>query len=180
MICSNCRAQYEGTMCAGCQRTLPPGARGPIDPVTGMMLAGFGRRVGQMFADQLILVIPVEVFVAVFDQIGGDFLGGLAGFIVTALYLFKCFTTKGGQSIGNRVAATRVRDADTGAMLAPQQALIRTSMVMFYFVGAYALHATPFFVVVVVVGIVDNFYPLIDKRNQTLHDKIAKTIVVVA
>ena len=170
----------EGTTCSGCGRELPPGARGPIDPVTGLMLAGYGRRIGQMFADNLILVIPVEVFVAVFDQIGSNFLGGLAGFVVTAGDLFRCFTTKGGQSLGNRVAATRVRDATSGAMLGTQQALIRTSIVMFYFVGAYALHTSVFFLVVIVAGIVDNAFPLFDARNQTLHDKIAHTIVVVA
>jgi uncharacterized RDD family membrane protein YckC len=169
----------DGTTCSGCGRELPNGARGPIDPVTGMMLAGFGRRVGQMFADQLILVLPIELFVAVFDQIGGNFLGGLSGFVVTAAYLFRCFTTKGGQSLGNRVAATRVRDASTGAMLGNQQALTRAVIVMFYFVGSYALPRS-LFLVAFLVGIVDNAYPLFDKRNQTLHDKIADTIVVIA
>ncbi len=170
----------DGTTCSGCGRNLPTGARGPIDPVTGMMLAGFGRRVGQMFSDQLILVIPVEVFVAVFDQIGSNFLGGLSGFIVTAGYLFRCYITKGGQSLGNRVAATRVRDASTGAMLGPQQALKRAAIVMFYFVGSYSLHDSPVFFVILVIALVDNAYCLFDKRNQTLHDKVANTIVVVA
>jgi uncharacterized RDD family membrane protein YckC len=169
----------EGTTCSGCGRELPPGARGPIDPVTGMMLAGYGRRIGQMLSDQLILVIPVEVFVAAFDAVGGNFLGGLVGFIVTALYLFWCFTTKGGQTLGNRVATTRVRDASTGAMLGTLQATIRTLIVMFYFVGAYALPRA-IFLVALGVGVVDNLYPLFDARNQTLHDKAAHTIVVIA
>ena len=143
------------------------------------MLAGFGRRLGQMFADELILIIPVSVFIAVFDQVGGNFLGALAGFVMVSLYLFKLTSGAKGQTLGNRVAATRIRDAATGKMLTSKQALQRTAVVMFYFVTAFALPRA-LLVVVVVVAIIDNLYPLVDARNQTLHDKIVGTIVVVA
>jgi len=143
------------------------------------MLAGFGRRVGQMFADELVLIIPVSVFIAVFDQVGGNFLGALAGFVLVGLYLFKLTSGAQGQTLGNRVAATRIRDAATGKMLTTRQALQRTAIVVFYFVTAFALPRA-LLVFVVAVAIIDNLYPLFDARNQTLHDKIVGTIVVVA
>ncbi|HVB52004.1 MAG TPA: RDD family protein [Acidimicrobiales bacterium] len=179
MNCSNCGTEMIGTNCPACDRNLPDGARGPIDPTTGLMLAGFGRRLGQMFADELILIIPVSVFIAVFDQVGGNFLGALAGFVLVGLYLFKLTSGAKGQTLGNRVAATRIRDAATGKMLTTKQALQRTVIVMFYFVTAFALPRA-LLVVVVAVAIIDNLYPLFDARNQTLHDKIVGTIVVVA
>jgi len=168
-----------GTNCPACERNLPDGARGSIDPTTGLMLAGYGRRLGQMFADELILIIPVSIFIGVFDQVGGNFLGSLAGFVVVALYLFKFTSGATGQTLGNRVAATRIRDAETGKMLTIKQALQRTVIVMFYFVTAFALpHALT--LVVVGIALIDNLYPLFDSRNQTLHDKIVGTIVVAA
>ncbi|HEY5111662.1 MAG TPA: RDD family protein [Acidimicrobiales bacterium] len=179
MNCSNCGTEMIGTNCPACDRNLPDGARGPIDPTTGLMLAGFGRRVGQMFADELVLIIPVSVFIAVFDQVGGNFLGALAGFVLVGLYLFKLTSGAQGQTLGNRVAATRIRDAATGKMLTTRQALQRTAIVVFYFVTAFALPRA-LLVFVVAVAIIDNLYPLFDARNQTLHDKIVGTIVVVA
>jgi uncharacterized RDD family membrane protein YckC len=145
-----------------------------------MMLAGYGRRLGQMFSDNLIVLIPAAIVVAIFDQIGNSFLGGLAGYVVTAGYLFKCFTTKGGQSLGNRVAATRVRDASSGAMLGTNQAMIRTLIVMCYFFSDFYSLPIAAQLPVLVVGVVDNAFPLFDKRKQTLHDKLAHTIVVIA
>jgi uncharacterized RDD family membrane protein YckC len=179
MNCSNCGTEMIDTNCPACDRNLPDGARGPIDPTTGLMLAGYGRRLGQMFSDELVLIIPVSIFIAVFDEVGGNFLGALAGFVIVGLYLFKLTSGAKGQTLGNRVAATRIRDAATGKMLTTKQALQRTAIVMFYFANAFALPQV-LRVVVVVVAIVDNLYPLFDSRNQTLHDKVVGTIVVVA
>ena len=143
------------------------------------MLAGFGRRIGQVFADELITIIPVSIFIGVFDQVGGNFLGSLAGFVLVALYLFKLTSGAKGQTLGNRVAATRIRDAATGKMITVKQSLQRTAIVMFYFVTAFALpHSLT--IVIVVVAVVDSLYSLFDERNQTLHDKIVGTIVVAA
>jgi len=168
-----------GTSCPECNRNLPDGARGPIDPITGLMLAGFGRRIGQVFADELITIIPVSIFIGVFDQVGGNFLGSLAGFVLVALYLFKLTSGAKGQTLGNRVAATRIRDAATGKMITVKQSLQRTAIVMFYFVTAFALpHSLS--IVIVVAAVVDGLYALFDERNQTLHDKIVGTIVVTA
>jgi uncharacterized RDD family membrane protein YckC len=143
------------------------------------MLAGFGRRVGQMFADELVLIIPASIFIALFDEIGGNFLGALAGFVVVALYLFKMTSGPKGQTVGNRVAATRIRDAATGRTLSTRQALQRSVIVMFYFVTIFTLPHV-LLLLVVVAGLVDGLYALFNDRNQTLHDKIIGTIVVVA
>lgn len=179
MNCSNCGTELIEKNCPSCERNLPDGARGPIDPTTGFMLAGFGRRIGQMFADELILIIPISIVVAVFDEIGGDFLGTLAGIIITALYLFKFTSGAKGQTLGNRVAATRIRDAKTGRMMTLTQSLKRTAILMFYFADVFGFpHVLR--TIIIIVAIVDGLYALIDSRNQTLHDKIVGTIVVAA
>lgn len=165
--------------CPSCGRNLPDGAHGPLDTVTDLMLAGFGRRVGQFFADQLVLIIPVSLIVAIFDEIGGNFLGGLAGFILSALYFFKFTSSPGGQTVGNRVVASRIRDAQTGSVVGIKKAAQRSLVLMFYGVGMFAL-PRPLFYVVILIGLLDAFYSLFDKRKQTLHDKLLGTIVVVA
>jgi len=143
------------------------------------MLAGWGRRVGATFSDNLILVIPTSLCVALFDQIGSNFLGGLAGFIVVALYMFRLLSGARGQTIGNRVVASRVRDAETGRMITWQKALQRTFFMAIYSIAVFAL-PRELILLVVIVAVVDNFWALFDPRKQTLHDKLLGTIVVIA
>jgi uncharacterized RDD family membrane protein YckC len=179
MYCSNCGSEMNGLLCPVCGRTLAKNARGKIDANTGLMLAGWWRRVGATFADDLILVIPSLLVVSIFAQLDGVVFGALAGLVLEGLYMVKLLSTPRGQTIGNRVAATRVRDAATGQAIAFSQSLKRWGVIGAY--SAIELSSSPIAIYIVgIIALVDNLYPLVDPRNQTLHDKIAGTIVVMA
>jgi uncharacterized RDD family membrane protein YckC len=165
--------------CASCGRSLPANAHGKIDQSTGLMLAGWGRRVGGTFSDGIVMLLPALVIYSIFAEMDGYVAGALATEVALGAYLVKMWTTKGGQSVGNRVAITRVRDAATGKQVASFQAFKRWAFVAIVFAISLVPGTIPA-IVFLLLALADIFYPLIDARKQTLHDKFANTIVVVA
>jgi len=153
---------------------------GVVDASTGLRLASWWHRVGATFSDNLILLIPTYLaFILV-----GSVLGVLAGFIastgVQGLYLVKLLASPRGQTIGNRIVGTRVRDEKTGQAINSQQAFKRWGFVALYqmvivlLFGRYALYSLG------VVSLIDYLYPLFDEHKRTIHDRFAGTIVVMA
>jgi len=74
-----------------------------------------------------------------------------------------------GQTLGNMAAGTIVVDAATGAPVTSGKAWARSAMDVVFRVG------TMLFVIPILV---DDLWPLWDKQKQTLHDKVAGTVVV--
>lgn len=179
MLCSNCYATMNDHACLSCGRNLPANARGAIDQVTGLMLAGWGRRLGGTIADLIVMFLPALVVYSIFAQLDGYTVGSLVTFVAAGAYLVPMWTSKGGQSVGNRVAITRVRDAATGQRLAGLQAFKRWAFVALYLAIGVIPGVIPA-IVFLAVALADVLYPLYDPRDQTLHDKFAGTIVVVA
>ena len=143
------------------------------------MLAGWGRRAGQAFADGLVLLIPCFFVYSLFYELDGVTIGLAMALVAVGGYMVRLWTTSGGQTVGNRVAITRVRDAATGKQITPLQAFKRWAFVAVYcliILGPSPYAAIVFYLIV----LADCLYPLFDRRNQTLHDKFAGTIVVVA
>jgi uncharacterized RDD family membrane protein YckC len=179
MYCSNCGSEMNGPNCPVCGKTLPANAHGQIDTTTSLMLAGWWRRVGATFADDLILIIPTLVVASIFAQLDGNVVGALVALVLEGIYMVKFLSGARGQTIGNRVAATRVRDAGNGQAITLLQAFKRWGFIAVY--SAIELAASPASIYIVAfIALVDNLYPLYDPRNQTLHDKFAGTIVVMA
>jgi len=167
------------TTCPSCGRSLPANARGTVDSVTGLMLAGWGRRAGGTFADGIVMFLPALLVYSIFAELDGYSVGSLCTIVATGAYLVPMWTSKGGQSVGNRVAITRVRDAATGRRLAGLQAFKRWAFVAIYLAIGIIPGTIPAIAFLILV-LADILYPLYDPRNQTLHDKLAGTIVVVA
>jgi uncharacterized RDD family membrane protein YckC len=165
--------------CPSCDRSLPANARGKIDQLTGLMLAGWGRRVGGTFADAIVMLLPALILYSIFAELDGYVVGALLTEVAAGAYLVKMWTTKGGQSVGNRVAITRVRDGATGKRVSGLQAFKRWLFVAIYVAISLIPGAFPAIIFLLLV-LADILYPLFDPRNQTLHDKFAGTIVVVA
>src|SRR5580692_714458 len=113
MQCSNCGDTLTERICPTCKRQLPDNARGIIDPITGQMLAGWGRRVGQVVADWLVLVIPGYFIFSLFYELDGTGIAVAMTLVGIGAYFVPLWTSVRGQSLGNRVAVTRVRDAAT-------------------------------------------------------------------
>lgn len=179
MYCSNCGSEMNDGTCTSCQRSLPPTARGKIDLRTGLMLAGWWRRVGSTFSDYLVLLLPTLIIYSLFAELDGLEIGALVALAAQGVYFVKMLSGARGQTIGNRVAASRVRDATSGHRITLSQSFKRWAFIgacgVLFLIPSVASELVAFLVI-----IVDSLYPLWDPRNQTLHDKFANTIVAVA
>ncbi len=146
------------------------------DLESSVQLAGWWRRVGATLTDEVILIIPVYFATLV----GGAVAGNLGAFVIGAalqgVYMVGLLSSPRGQTLGNRMAASQVRDALTGQSITRQQSLRRWGFIAAY--GALSLAGTSMSYVTLLIGLVDVLMPLFDSRKQTLHDKFAGTIVV--
>lgn len=142
----------------------------PVDPryqygygqqAGGAVLAGWGLRVGATIVDGIILAIVDAILRAV----GGPYAGPLLGVVAGAVYI-TLMLSRGGQTVGNKAVGTRVVDSQTGGPISAGKAL-----------GRWAAEAV-LFLLLIVPGIIDILWPLWDRENQTLHDKIAGTVVL--
>jgi uncharacterized RDD family membrane protein YckC len=179
MYCSNCGSDMVDGTCMSCQRSLPSTARGKIDLRTGLMLAGWWRRVGSTFSDYVVLLLPTLIIYSLFAELDGLEVGAFVALASQGVYFVKILSGARGQSLGNRVAATRVRDATSGRRITLSQSFKRWGFVgacgVIFLIPSVAAELVAFLVIVV-----DSLFPLWDPRSQTLHDKFANTIVVIA
>ena len=178
MYCSNCGTKLETGTCAVCGnvstviRTTPSTHVGRRDVVTGLALAEWGLRVGASLVDGLILLVPEFLILTAIGNVSSIY------FRATALAVQGCYSVyllsrPRGQTIGNRAAKTRVVNARTGQPLS-----VTTSMTRWIVIGVIGLSAL--LRVGALLILLDDLWPLWDSRRQTLHDKIAGTIVVLA
>ena len=178
MYCSHCGspADDNATLCHVCGTALST-KENPDAAPAGTILAGWWRRVGATFADNLILIIPTLVVASIFEGIGGVYTGAVAGLLLQGFYMVWQISSKSGQTVGNRVAASKVIDALTGSRVSMLQAVKRWGFVAVYgsleFTGTRGAS-----IVVSIFGLIDVLWPLFDARKQTLHDKFAGTLVV--
>lgn len=127
-------------------------------------LSGWWRRVGATIIDALLIAIPI------------GFVLGLANttqsiidlVFLAAFFLYITLLLGGsGQTLGNRAVSTRVVDANRGTPIGNNRAAVRALVqivLQITFIG----------------WIIDFLWPLFDSRNQTLHDKAAGSLVILA
>jgi len=202
--CSNCGAEEaaDQQFCASCGKAtsgsfaeLGPMPYFPMDPpkIAGPPIAGYWWRVLAYLIDAIILGIVINlplrsshtnVYVAAVVNVAFIFVYG-------TLFLSRMK----GQTIG--MMATRIRcvDAVTNGQVTLVQALRRNGLFCALdLVGSiyhYTKIALPthdqslqngrhaiFALLLLIPVIVDVLWPIWDKRNQTLHDKFANTVVL--
>lgn len=132
---------------------------------------------GATIVDNLILLIPTELVVHLAGNALHFVVGDVAAILLEGIYLYVLLTKPAAQTLGNRAVRTRVRSALDAGPIAPEQVLRRYGFVAFYSVFVVAGGAA-----VTLVGLcalVDSLAPLWSPTNQTLHDRFAKTIVVM-
>jgi uncharacterized RDD family membrane protein YckC len=175
MYCSNCGTQVSGPLCSVCGATAPLTLLD--DTRASSELAGWWRRVWATVVDNLILFIPTLVVYAVVSDVAGALAGALASIAIQGVYMVKLLASPRGQTIGNRIASSRVRDALTGQALTSGQSVRRWIPLAIY--SIFELSGSPLVIALVgVVAAADYLYPLFNARKQTLHDKLAGTIVM--
>jgi uncharacterized RDD family membrane protein YckC len=150
----------------------PPAPPAYITPRPGPVegeLAGWGPRVGAALIDGIIVTAVIVALLLAAASGSGNGAAG-AGVVVAYLlaYLYAPLTMmrKGehnGQTFGKQAVGIRVR-RDTGAEMGFWYSALREILVK-GLVGTFTLG-------------IDYLWPLWDKRNQALHDKVANTVVI--
>jgi len=176
MRCPNCGTEGDESYCLSCGQKLS--VVGTLDTATNEVLAGWGLRVGASLVDYLILLAPLIVLKVLL----GSVVGAVVVVVLEAAYFVTQWLMYDGRTVGNRVVHTRVRDEATGATITNKQAIWRyfylEVSIIFEIVGAGSNSAT-LLLLAGVYFLVDLLFPLWDKRKQTLHDKLAHTIVII-
>jgi uncharacterized RDD family membrane protein YckC len=175
MFCANCGSTSDDNVCRVCgSPALDAGSRDTVSPI----LAGWWSRVAATLTDSFILVMPTLVFILLL----GNILGEITTIGAQAVYMVILQSQPDGQTLGNRLAQTRVRDALTGQVISRGQAVVRWAVIAIYSVlattsstGLGTITGT-----VSVIALADCLYPLFNPRKQTIHDRVARTIVVRA
>ncbi len=174
VYCPACGSETNGPYCGVCGAPLP---HGPSSAQASGQLAGWWRRVGATFTDNIILLLPTTVVLILVNAVAGSLIGALAGIAVQGVYQVMLLASARGQTLGNRIVATRVRDRITGGPISTRQALWRWGFVALY--SVIALVNNPVSTsIVTVVALIDVLFPLANPAKQTIHDRLAGTIVV--
>lgn len=170
MYCANCGSELQKDFCTVCGSATVADARSR-DSVTGLQLAGWGRRVVATLIDALVLLVPDLLLWALTGTIA-SWTYRILAFAIQSIYLVWLLSLPSGQTIGNRVAKTKVVDATTGQPLTLSLSLKRWGLMAIFSLSIYLL-------VGLILEPLDALWPLWDTRRQTLHDKFAGTIVVL-
>ena len=177
MTCPNCGTETNDTFCANCGTQVV--VRSSTVDATEPELARWRLRVGATMIDFLTMLVPLLVLKAIF----GSVYGSAVYIVFFGVYLVGQWFVFDGQSLGNRMVQTQIRDADSGGRITLRQALWRYFYLEVYvLIDVFAIGGnSPVLVTVAVIYVVVNLlFPLGDKRNQTIHDKLARTVVVMA
>ncbi len=152
-------------------RPIPTGA----DPVTAAHLASWGRRAGGWFIDLVVYIAAVIASVLVTlpteDPETGEISDGAAVFI-GVVWLFGptlyawLMVGRWGQTLGKMAVGIRVVQSEDAERVSYPRALGRAASV--WILGLFVLPL-----------LLAYLWPLWDRRNQTVYDKMASTIVVV-
>jgi uncharacterized RDD family membrane protein YckC len=148
-------------------------AEGPPQPAGGY--ASWGRRAAAFLLDTLLTwAVVVAVFGLAFgmsalnEDVGALlFIAAILLVVVGPFFYYTWLTGKTGQTIGKRALGIRVRHQTQDRTISYGAAF-----------GRYAI-TIPFGFFWIPL-LVDYLFPLWDKQNQTLHDKVASSIVVRA
>jgi uncharacterized RDD family membrane protein YckC len=162
----------------------------PFAKETG--LAGYWWRVLGYIIDAIILVVVALPFRAA--HLGHD-ASSIISAVIAFVYLGAFLTLMNGQTLGMRAVSLRCVDDASRSTLARNQVLKRTSLYCllllingFYTVKTYTNPTSHqrlvqgqhegLLIVLYLPLLLDLLWPIWDKKNQTLHDKFASTVVL--
>jgi len=147
-------------------------------------LAGWWSRVGGAVIDSLLITFGVRIVLGI---LGASSLTLAIGEQIALLvYPLLMIGSPRGRTVGMMAVGNRAVDAVTGGVLGYSRAARR--ILISFAIGVTALIATeattkpgPRLLLVFLlgcVGLADDLWPLWDRRRQTLHDKVAGSVVL--
>ncbi|WP_433230001.1 RDD family protein [Actinomadura formosensis] len=170
---------------------------GPQDAV-----AGRPARLGAAILDSVLLsiaAVPAALFSIRWDKMEESVSSGepitdplelydiprlLTGYLIVFVLGFAYFTVlhaKWGQTLGKKAFGIRLVKAADYSAVTWGQAIARQAFVYAITIVTVVLNfLTPAAGILGLVGLIDNAWILWDERRQSLHDKVAKTMVVKA
>lgn len=178
MYCPQCGTEINDLPCPVC------GATSNVATQRGnVTYAGWWLRVGATVADGLILLIPGLAAYLIGDAVANADVGTVLSTAVNAAYLIGMLSLPSGQTIGNRIVGTRVRDAATGQRITRSQAVRRWLPYLLYSLSQYSggspgTTAGTWTVSISILALIDFLYSLLNERRQTWHDRFAGTVVL--
>lgn len=146
--------------------------RAPGSAPPGGALAGFWPRFAGAFIDGILIVVITFVLALIL----GQFVGNLLGLVISAAYFVYFHSTKG-QSLGQMVLNLKVVDEHSGGLIDAGRAAVRWLVASLGTIAYAFLPATIAFVISLAI-LVGYLWMLWDPKNQTWHDKAAKTLVI--
>ena len=166
--------QQQGQQFGQVPGTMPNYPTGPATTYIQVPHDALGRpyadwwyRAGATLIDILLIgAIQSVVFLAAHSRSG---VVAYVLFPLSFLYQALMIANKGG-TLGNMAVGTVVVDANSGAPASQAQSWKRAAMETAFSVGGAMLLGIP--------TLLDILWPLWDQQNQTLHDKVAGTVVV--
>lgn len=161
--------------------------------LVGTRLAGFWWRVLSLIVD--VVLIGVIISLPLRSSNLNSYVTSYIDVAVVFAYGTVCLARFKGQTIGMRIVRTRCVDVVTHAQMSVAQILRRTGLHSLFILLAASYHYTLYLnptakekilnnhnseiaFLFAIPLIVDLLWPIWDKRNQTLHDKFAKTLIV--
>jgi uncharacterized RDD family membrane protein YckC len=161
--------------------------------LVGTQLAGFWWRVIALIID--VVLIGLIISLPLRSSNLNSYVTSYIDVAVVFAYGIVCLTRFKGQTIGMRVVRTRCVDVVTHAQMSVGQILRRTGLHSLFILLAASYHYTLYInptakekvlnshnseiaFLFAIPLIIDSLWPIWDKRNQTLHDKFANTLIV--
>ncbi len=132
-------------------------------------MAEWWRRFAALLIDVAIMWIPLGFLTRSMDM--GRYSGFAVYVVIGVTYFALLNGSRKGQTVGKMVWTIQVRDAETGGPLGYPKAAVR-------FLAPTALFLIPF--LGFFLWAAEGLTPLLDRRRQAYHDKLAGSAVVIA
>ena len=202
--CSNCGSEEipDQQFCSVCGKAtsgsfaeLRPMPYFPTDEpkYEGPQLAGYWWRVLGYLIDGVILVVVITLPLRGLNT--NVYAASVIDIAIVFVYGTFFLTRVKGQTIGMKVVRIRCVDAVNHVQVTFSQAARRTALYCLFYLFGTIYHFTTYVnptaqqkiendhhaavaLLFIVPLLVDLLWPIWDKRNQTLHDKFAKTVVL--
>jgi uncharacterized RDD family membrane protein YckC len=141
-----------------------------LEPLFADLPAGRHRSTYAPYMGRAVALVVDELVIVAGSAVGAYLLGSLLAFaallpLAHVAYYTALHGGRSGQTVGNRFTSTAVRSSDGGRLTYAQalgRTLVKLAGLAFWFMG----------------GFLDVLWPLWDRRRQTLHDKVADSVVV--